>query len=53
MADGFDVNVAELPAGQDPDTFIRSHGASGYGERLKHSKPYLEYSWIGQPPATT
>jgi len=43
VADGFDVNVAELPAGQDPDTFIRSHGASGYGERLKHSKPYLEY----------
>jgi DNA primase len=43
VEDGFDVNVAELPAGLDPDTFIRSHGASGYGERLKHSKPYLEY----------
>ena len=43
VADGFDVNVAELPTGQDPDTFIRAHGASGYGERLKHSKPYLEY----------
>ncbi len=43
VADGFDVNVAELPAGLDPDTFIRAHGASGYGERLKHSKPYLEY----------
>ena len=43
VADGFDVNVAELPAGQDPDVFIRSQGASGYGERLKHSKPYLEY----------
>src|SRR5262245_320612 len=41
--DGFDVNVAELPAGQDPDVFIRSQGASGYGERLKHCKPYLEY----------
>jgi DNA primase len=43
VAEGFDVNVAELPAGQDPDTFIRSSGAAGYGERLKHSKPYLEY----------
>jgi DNA primase len=43
VEDGFDVNVAELPAGQDPDVFIRSQGASGYGERLKHSKPYLEY----------
>jgi DNA primase len=41
--EGFDVNVAELPAGQDPDTFIRSQGGAGYGERLKQSKPYLEY----------
>ncbi len=43
VAEGFDVNVAELPAGQDPDTFIRTQGGSEYGERLKHSKPYLEY----------
>jgi DNA primase len=43
VAEGFDVNVAELPAGQDPDTFIRTEGGAGYGERLKHSKPYLEY----------
>ena len=43
VADGFDVNVAELPAGQDPDAFIRAQGGAGYGERLKQSKPYLEY----------
>jgi DNA primase len=43
VAEGFDINVAELPAGQDPDAFIRMHGGAGYGERLKHSKPYLEY----------
>ena len=43
VAEGFDVNVAELPAGQDPDTFIRTQGGAEYGERLKHSKPYLEY----------
>jgi DNA primase len=43
VSEGFDVNVAELPAGQDPDVFIRSSGATGYGERLKQSKPYLEY----------
>jgi len=43
VTEGFDVNVAELPAGQDPDTFIRSQGGAGYGERLKQSKPYLEY----------
>jgi DNA primase len=43
VAEGFDVNVAEIPAGQDPDTFIRAHGSVGYGERLRQSKPYLEY----------
>jgi DNA primase len=43
VAEGFDVNVAELPGGQDPDTYIRARGAAGYGERLKQSKPYLEY----------
>jgi DNA primase len=41
--EGFDVNVATLPAGQDPDTFIQRQGARAYGERLKGSQPYLEY----------
>jgi DNA primase len=43
VAEGFEVNVAILPAGDDPDTFVRKHGRNGYGERLKHSQPYLEY----------
>ena len=41
--EGFDVNVAMLPAGEDPDTFIRRRGKQAYGELLKTSKPYLEY----------
>jgi DNA primase len=43
VAEGFEVNVAILPAGEDPDTFIRRHGGAGYGERLKQSRPYLDY----------
>jgi len=43
VAEGFAVNVAVLPAGDDPDTFVRKHGAPGYAERLEHSTPYLEY----------
>ena len=43
VAEGFEVAVAILPAGDDPDTFVRKHGAKGYGERLRHSRPYLEY----------
>ena len=41
--EGFEVNVAILPAGNDPDTFIQRQGAKAYGERLKGSQPYLEY----------
>jgi DNA primase len=43
VAEGFEVNVAVLPVGQDPDTFIRAHGAQAYGERLRQSRQYLEY----------
>ena len=43
VAEGFEVNVALLPAGEDPDTFVKTHGPQAYGERLKQSRPYLEY----------
>jgi DNA primase len=43
VEEGFEVNVAVLPKGEDPDTFVRKHGREGYGERLRQSQPYLEY----------
>ena len=43
VAEGFDVNVLALNKGEDPDTFIRRNGADAYRERLKSSRPYLEY----------
>lgn len=43
VAEGFQVNVALLPEGQDPDTFVRTEGAAAYAERLKGSQPYLDY----------
>jgi DNA primase len=43
VAEGFQVNVAVLPAGDDPDNYIRRHGAAAYQEQLKVSRPYLEY----------
>ncbi len=43
VKEGFDVNVAILDRGQDPDTFIQRHGRDGYRARLKGSRPYLEY----------
>jgi DNA primase len=43
VAEGFDVNVVVLDKGEDPDTFIRQKGAAEYRERLRSSRPYLEY----------
>src|SRR5207245_6020937 len=37
------VNVAMLPAGDDPDNYIRRHGAAAYQEQLRNSRQYLEY----------
>jgi DNA primase len=43
VTEGFRVNVAMLPAGDDPDNFIRKQGAAAYQEKLRTSRPYLEY----------
>jgi DNA primase len=43
VAEGFDVNVVVLDKGEDPDTFVRRKGPDQYRERLRSSRPYLEY----------
>ena len=43
VSEGFEVNVLALNQGEDPDTFIRRNGTEAYRERLKQSRPYLDY----------
>jgi DNA primase len=43
VKEGFELNVVVLDQGEDPDTFIRRKGAHQYRERLRSSRPYLEY----------
>ena len=43
VSGGFNVNVAILADGEDPDTCVRRHGAAHYVEQLRTSTPYLEY----------
>jgi DNA primase len=43
VAEGFQVNVAMLPPGDDPDNFIQKRGGAAYQELLRQSRPYLEY----------
>jgi DNA primase len=39
----FRVKVLRLPAGQDPDVFVRTAGPADYQRRAKESVPYLEF----------
>ena len=39
----FRVKVLRLPAGQDPDVFVRSAGPEEYQKRAQESVPYLEF----------
>jgi DNA primase len=38
------VKVALLPAGHDPDTFLRAHGAEAFGERIRTARSLLGYA---------
>jgi DNA primase len=42
-AAGCEVKVARLPQGDDPDTFVRSHGVEQFRALLAQAEPILEY----------
>jgi DNA primase len=43
VAEGFQVNVAMMPAGDDPDTLIQRAGGAAYQDLLRSSRQYLDY----------
>jgi DNA primase len=43
LAEGFKVNILGMPTNQDPDEFVRAHGAARFRELLKTTQPYIEY----------
>jgi DNA primase len=43
VTEGFQINIALLPGGVDPDAFIRRAGGRAYVDQLKESRPYLEF----------
>jgi len=43
VSENFDVNVVQLPGGEDPDTFIQKQGRDAFFAQLKRSRPYLEF----------
>ncbi len=40
---GFDVRVAAIPQGADPDDFVKEHGAAAYDALVRQSPSYLDF----------
>ena len=43
LAEGFTVSVLTMPTKEDPDEFVRSHGAEAFKSLLTASQPYIEF----------
>lgn len=43
LEQGFEIRVVELPAGQDPDDFLRSAGRTEYERLLREAPDYFEF----------
>ncbi|AFH48035.1 DNA primase [Ignavibacterium album JCM 16511] len=39
----FDVKIATLPAGEDPDSFVNKYGKEEFEETIKRAENFLEY----------
>lgn len=46
------VRVAEMPAGQDPDSLVREEGAEAFRARVSGAREFFDY-WIDRELATT
>jgi len=40
---GFDVRVAEIPEGKDPDDFVKAEGATAYDAIVRQAPGYLDF----------
>lgn len=43
VEEGFEVGVALLPEGEDPDSFLRAHGVPAYMQALRSNQPWTEF----------
>jgi DNA primase len=46
------VRVVEMPAGEDPDSFVRRHGRAEFESRLAGARDFFEF-WIEREAAST
>lgn len=43
VEEGFDVLIVQLPTGEDPDSFVKNHGADPFKIYLRDAKPFLDF----------
>ncbi len=43
IENGLDVRVAELPEGDDPDSFVKKNGADAFRQLIKNSISFIEF----------
>ena len=43
VSEGFQVAVALLPEGEDPDTYVQRHGGAAYQAQVDEARPYLDF----------
>lgn len=43
MEDGLDIGLVLLPAGHDPDSYVRRHGAQAFDSLLENSTPAMAF----------
>jgi DNA primase len=43
VPEGLGVRVVEMPAGDDPDSFLKVHGAEAFRELLKNAKEFFDF----------
>jgi DNA primase len=43
LAEGFKINILQIPTGKDPDEFVRTQGAKAFVALFKTTQPYIEY----------
>ncbi len=40
---GIAARIVTLPAGEDPDSYVRTHGADGFRKRLDEAVPWIQF----------
>jgi DNA primase len=43
VGEGLAARIVQLPAGEDPDSFVRAHGADGFRARLAEAIPWIQF----------